>query len=82
VSDDKLDAAGDKLDELVADIADATERAQEAADAPADETTPAVDEASLSDAPDDAVIEGDDDTVPGDASEDVVEAETAEAIAV
>ena len=82
MSDEKLDAAGDKLDELVADIADATERAQEAADAPADETTPAVDEASLSDAPDDAVIEGDDDTVPGDASEDVVEAESAEAIAV
>ncbi|GIG54844.1 transcription termination/antitermination protein NusG [Demequina activiva] len=82
MSDDKLDAAGDKLDELVADIAEATERAQEAADAPADETTPAVDEASLSDAPEDAVVEGDDDTVPGDASEDVVEAETAEAIAV
>jgi transcriptional antiterminator NusG len=74
VSDDKLDAAGDKLDELVADIAAATERAQEAADAPADETTPAVDEATLSDAPVDAVIEGDDDTVPSDPTEDAGEA--------
>lgn len=82
MSDDKLDAAGDKLDELVADIAEASERAQEAADADAEEHTPAVDEAVLSDAPADAVVEGDDDTVPGDATEDVVEAETAEAIAV
>ncbi|WP_084105115.1 transcription termination/antitermination protein NusG [Demequina sp. NBRC 110056] len=82
MSDDKLDAAGDKLDELVADIADATERAQEAAEGSDDETTPAVDEATFSDAPEDAVIEGDDDTVPGDPTEDVIEAETAEAIAV
>ncbi len=66
MSDDKLDAAGDKLDELVADIAEATDRAQVAADAPAEESTPAVDEAALSDAPVDAVVEGDDDTVPSD----------------
>ncbi|WP_084077299.1 transcription termination/antitermination protein NusG [Demequina sp. NBRC 110057] len=66
MSDDKLDAAGDKLDALVADIAEATDRAQAAADGPADEATPAVDEAQLSDAPVDAVIEGDDDTVPAD----------------
>ena len=71
MSDDKLDAAGDKLDALVADIAEATDRAQEAVDAPADETTPAVDEAQLSDAPADAVVEADDDTVP---DEDPVEA--------
>ncbi|MDN4480818.1 transcription termination/antitermination protein NusG [Demequina muriae] len=66
MSDDKLDSAGDKLDELVADIAEATDRAQAAADEPAEETTPAVDEAALSDAPADAVVEGDDDTVPDD----------------
>jgi len=76
VSDEKLDAAGDKLDELVADIAEATERAQEAADAPAEETTPAVDEADLSDAPVDAVVESDD-AVPADEP-----AEAAEAVAV
>ena len=66
MSDDKLDSAGDKLDELVADIAEATDRAQAAADEPAEETTPAVDEAALSVAPADAVVEGDDDTVPDD----------------
>ncbi|WP_084038565.1 transcription termination/antitermination protein NusG [Demequina sp. NBRC 110053] len=82
MSDDKLDEAGDKLDELVADIADATERAQEAADVAGEETTPAVDEATLSDAPEDAVVEGDDDTVPGEPSEDALEAATQEAIAV
>ena len=82
MSDDKLDAAGDKLDELVADIADATERAQEAADGPAEDETPAVDEASLSDAPEDAVVEGDDDTVPGEPSEDALEEATQEAIEV
>ena len=76
MSDEKLDAAGDKLDELVADIAEATERAQEAADAPAEETTPAVDEADLSDAPVDAVVESDD-AVPADEP-----AEAAEAVAV
>lgn len=66
MSDDKLDSAGDKLDELVADIAEATDRAQALADEPTEETTPAVDEAVLSDAPVDAVVEGDDDTVPDD----------------
>ena len=80
MSDEKLDAAGDKLDELVADIADATERAQEAADAPADETTPAVDEAALSDAPADAVVEGDDDTVPDDDPSAVAEEAAVDAV--
>nr|WP_062136658.1 transcription termination/antitermination protein NusG [Demequina aestuarii] len=47
-------------------MAEATDRAQAAADEPAEETTPAVDEAALSDAPADAVVEGDDDTVPDD----------------
>ncbi|MFN3865667.1 MAG: transcription termination/antitermination protein NusG [Demequina sp.] len=69
MSDDKFDSAGDELDELAADIAEPTDRAQAAADEPTEETTPAVDEASLSDAPADAVIEGDDDTVPGDVDE-------------
>ncbi|WP_297082948.1 transcription termination/antitermination protein NusG [uncultured Demequina sp.] len=76
MSDEKLDAASDKLDELVADIAEATERAEEAADAPAEETTPAVDEADLSDAPADAVVESDD-AVPADEP-----VEPAEAVAV
>lgn len=66
MSDDKLDAAGDKLDELVADISEATDRAQAVADEDPAEVTPAVDEAALSDAPVDAVLEGDDDTVPSD----------------
>jgi len=66
VSDDKLDAAGDKLDELVADISEATDRAQAAADEAPEEVTPAVDEAVLSDAPVDAVPEGDEDSVPSD----------------
>ncbi|MFW2512935.1 transcription termination/antitermination protein NusG [Demequina sp. SO4-13] len=80
MSDDKLDSAGDKLDELVADIAESTDRAQAAAEEPAEETTPAVDEAALSDAPADAVVEGDDDTVPDEtadeapAEEDAVDA--------
>ncbi|MFV0285160.1 MAG: transcription termination/antitermination protein NusG [Demequina sp.] len=71
MSDDKLDAAGDKLDALVADIAEATDRAQAAVDAPDDEVTPAVDEAQLSDAPADTVVDGDDDAVDG---EDLIEA--------
>lgn len=75
MSDDKLDSAGDKLDELVADIAEATDRAQAAADEPAEETTPAVDEASFEDAPADAVIEGDDDTVPGDVAGETAESD-------
>lgn len=74
MSDDKLDAAGDKLDELVADIAEATDRAQEVADAPAEEATAAVDEAALSDAPVDTVVTGDDDTVPSDPADVAVDA--------
>lgn len=66
MSDDKLDAAGDKLDELVADISEATERAQAAADETPEEVVPAVDEAALSDAPVDAVPEGDEDSVPSE----------------
>ncbi|MFW7414591.1 transcription termination/antitermination protein NusG [Demequina sp. SO4-18] len=81
MSDDKLDSAGDKLDELVADIAEATDRAQAAADEPAEESTPAVDEAALSDAPADAVVEGDDDTVPDEAPvEDAAEEEAVDVV--
>ncbi|WP_084102342.1 transcription termination/antitermination protein NusG [Demequina sp. NBRC 110051] len=75
MSDDKLDAAGDKLDALVADIAEATDRAQAAADAPVEEETPAVDEAQLSDAPEDTLIDDDDDTIPSD--DDIEAAEEA-----
>ncbi|MFV0634076.1 transcription termination/antitermination protein NusG [Demequina sp.] len=64
MSDDKLDAVGDQLDEL------------------SDEVTPAVDEAVLSDAPEDTLIEGDDDTVPGDPTEDALEAAVEEAIEI
>lgn len=66
MSDDKLDGASDKLDELVADISEATERAQAAADETPAEVTPAVDEVALSDAPVDAVPEGDEDSIPSD----------------
>ncbi|WP_430867733.1 transcription termination/antitermination protein NusG [Demequina aurantiaca] len=63
MSDDKIEDASDKAEALVADV-DAAPDAEAAVanDAP---QVP-VDEAGFADAPVDAVIEGDDDTIPGD----------------
>ncbi|WP_061963528.1 transcription termination/antitermination protein NusG [Demequina aurantiaca] len=70
MSDDKIDDALNKAEALVADVDAALTEASAAAEEPAQVP---VDEAGFADAPADAVIEGDDDTVPGDDAVDPAE---------
>lgn len=79
MSDDKIDDALNKAEALVADVdsalGDATAVAEGAPtqDAVGEPAVVPVDEAGFADAPADAVIEGDDDTVPGDDATDAAE---------
>lgn len=82
MSDDKIDDALDQAESLVADVDAAL---SEATDVAAEDAQVPVDEAGFADAPADAVLEGDDDTVPGDdavdpAEEDAVQELTDEPI--